>query len=71
VPMRFANLLPLWAVARRGTPYAKVLRPPRASQPALAGVHAIPVVRPSALDSVVLLGRFAMPRLKPLVLPHL
>lgn len=69
--MQFANLLPLWVVARQGTPYAKLPQPLRASQPALAGSHAMPVARPSALDSVVLLGRFAMLRLKSPVLPHL
>ena len=71
LPMPFVNLLPLWAVAREDTPFAKLLRPPGASQLDLDGLHAMPVVRPSALDSVALPGRFAMLRLKPPVLPHL
>ena len=69
--MQFANLLPLWAVAQEDTPFAKPLRPPRASELGLDGAHAMPVVRPSALDSVALPGRLAMLRLKPPVPLHL
>jgi hypothetical protein len=68
--MQFASLLPLWVVVLQDTPYAKLLRPLRASQPALAGLDAMPVARPSALDSVVVPGRFAMLRLKPPALQH-